>query len=218
MTPRAGIAQKKRRGFNLIEAAIVLGVVGAVLGALWATASNFYENYKVNKTVEGIFIIAKNIQRLVSNRDAEFMPEGDITSAMVNASTLPVGWVRSAMTNSPIGTQVKIYSCHANSVCGYGGYKAPVFGISLEGKISQPACTTIVFKTTEKMRQISSTRIHYAGSKDIFSLVTVRGASGSVTALLEQKDQLSLSTSQMLCTVRGAPNKISFDFGYSRIN
>lgn len=61
----------RQRGFSLIEAAIVLAVVGLVLGGIWVAAAAMYENYKVNKTVEGIFSTARNIQNLISIRDAE---------------------------------------------------------------------------------------------------------------------------------------------------
>ena len=65
------IAQRARRGFNLIEAAIVLAVVGGVIGGIWYSAAAMYENYKVNKTVEGIFSTARNVQNLISLKDSE---------------------------------------------------------------------------------------------------------------------------------------------------
>lgn len=46
--------QAKRKGFNLIEAAIVLGVVGAVLGGIWWAASAFRTQSIVNDSVNDI--------------------------------------------------------------------------------------------------------------------------------------------------------------------
>lgn len=42
------------RGFNLVEAAIVLGVVGLVIGGIWSAASAIRTNYLVNQTYNGI--------------------------------------------------------------------------------------------------------------------------------------------------------------------
>ena len=53
----ATVAHITRRGFNLIEAAFVLAVVGAVIGTIWVSAANMYENHKVNKTVEQSLMI-----------------------------------------------------------------------------------------------------------------------------------------------------------------
>lgn len=56
------IGRNARRGFNLIEAAIVLGVVGLVIGGIWYSAAAMYENYKVNKTVEQSLMIYQCIK------------------------------------------------------------------------------------------------------------------------------------------------------------
>ena len=53
--------RRLKRGFSLVEAAIVLGVIGLVIGGIWYSAAKFYEDYKVNKTVEGIFSTARNM-------------------------------------------------------------------------------------------------------------------------------------------------------------
>ena len=57
------IAHKTRMGFNLIEAAIVLAVVGGVIGGIWYSAAKFYEDYKVGKTEERIMQIVDGSRR-----------------------------------------------------------------------------------------------------------------------------------------------------------
>lgn len=98
------------KGFSLIEAAFVLAVVGGVIGAIWVAASNFYENYKVNKTAEGILTTARNIQNLISIRDAELISavEVDITSSGINAEVFPNDWVDGNTVKSPFGGRVDI--------------------------------------------------------------------------------------------------------------
>jgi hypothetical protein len=65
------VARIKRRGFNLIDAAIVLALVGLVVGGIWVAAAHFSEEYKVNKTVQDLELIVKKIQNLISYHDAE---------------------------------------------------------------------------------------------------------------------------------------------------
>lgn len=37
-----------QKGFNLIEAAIVLGIVGLVVGGIWVAATSVYANLRSN--------------------------------------------------------------------------------------------------------------------------------------------------------------------------
>ena len=59
------IAQRKtRRGFSLIEAAIVLGEVGLVIGGIWYAAASVQSNMRVNETASGILQIAQGVRRV----------------------------------------------------------------------------------------------------------------------------------------------------------
>ena len=62
-------ACKKRRGFSLIEAAIVLGVVGLVIGGIWYAATSVLQNQRINNTADGILQIASGARRLFSYSD-----------------------------------------------------------------------------------------------------------------------------------------------------
>lgn len=53
-----------KRGFNLIEAAIVLGVVGAVIGGIWWAASAVREKNRQNTTLE-MLTLCVNKMRMV---------------------------------------------------------------------------------------------------------------------------------------------------------
>ena len=57
-------ARKKHRGFNLIEAAIVLGVVGLVIGGIWVAAASVIQNQRVNKTVAAFGQIYAGVRNL----------------------------------------------------------------------------------------------------------------------------------------------------------
>ena len=55
---------KNQRGFSLIEAAIVLGVVGLVIGGIWWGALRVRQIHRVNQMANGIMTIYCNTQRI----------------------------------------------------------------------------------------------------------------------------------------------------------
>jgi type II secretory pathway pseudopilin PulG len=50
---------RRRRGFNLVEAAIVLGVVGLVIGGIWVTASALNSKRYVNEAASLVLFLAR---------------------------------------------------------------------------------------------------------------------------------------------------------------
>ena len=57
-----------KKGFNLVEAAIVLGVVGLVIGGIWAAASTVSENQKVAEAKAGIGSACENFKNLYAGQ------------------------------------------------------------------------------------------------------------------------------------------------------
>ncbi len=51
-------------GFSLIESAIVLGIVGLVLGGIWLAAATVSENHKVSKMTEGLLVLIEKTRRI----------------------------------------------------------------------------------------------------------------------------------------------------------
>jgi hypothetical protein len=63
------IAHKTRMGFNLIEAAIVLGVVGLVIGGIWVSAAKLHQERQLNQAVTDMLIVSNNIRRIYKGFD-----------------------------------------------------------------------------------------------------------------------------------------------------
>lgn len=55
---------RKGRGFTLTEAAIVLGIVGLILGAIWVAAASVYDNLRVSKTSEQLLNMVQSIRSM----------------------------------------------------------------------------------------------------------------------------------------------------------
>ncbi|HUY68359.1 MAG TPA: prepilin-type N-terminal cleavage/methylation domain-containing protein [Alphaproteobacteria bacterium] len=66
---RSGIGS---RGFTLTEIAIVLGVVGIVLGGIWAAAALVSQNDKTQEASQDIALIVANYRSLFSTRGIDY--------------------------------------------------------------------------------------------------------------------------------------------------
>ncbi len=66
-----------RRGFSLIESAIVLGVVGLVVAGIWVAAANMYENKKVDDLVSETMSIFYKAQELYPRIVDDVVESGD---------------------------------------------------------------------------------------------------------------------------------------------
>lgn len=129
----------KRRGFNLIEAAIVLGVVGAVIGTIWVMAAAMMESYKVNKTVEGLFFAIRNAQKTLSSREIMNLSSTTLNSFAINSKIFPENWVKGDIISPPIGGNIyfKVNTAHATS----GN-----FGIDMFHAASKSECMKLLVK------------------------------------------------------------------------
>jgi len=52
------------QGFTLTEIAIVLGIIGLILGAIWVAAANVYNNLRITKATTELLEIAQNVRSL----------------------------------------------------------------------------------------------------------------------------------------------------------
>lgn len=106
-------ACKKRRGFSLIEAAIVLGVVGIVIGGIWYAATSVIQSQRINDTAAGILQIASGARRLFSHADYPTTASTDttVTSTVVSAGLFPADFKigSSGFAISPMGAMIRVH-------------------------------------------------------------------------------------------------------------
>lgn len=82
-----------KRAFSLIEAAIVLAIVGLVIGGLWAAAASVQRERRLNKIAEQVPLIIENLRRLYAGHDLASTP------VIVHAGSNPAIWNKIAPTD-----------------------------------------------------------------------------------------------------------------------
>jgi len=105
-----------KRGFNLVEAAIVLGVVGLVIGGIWVAAAQLQSNRKITQTMSGMLTAIENYRKIYAGFSADQIVNSQghgylETSAYDNID----GWSRQgAFLYNPYGntvdSQIRNYS------------------------------------------------------------------------------------------------------------
>ncbi len=83
--------QNARAGFNLIEAAIVLGIVGLVVAGIWAAAGAAYENMRQQNTSKDLLALAQNIKNFYAGSGATTIDTS--VANMVNMGVVPKGMI-----------------------------------------------------------------------------------------------------------------------------
>ena len=87
--------RKRCKGFSLIEAAIVLGVVGLVIGGIWIGAKEVSENLKANKMAELSLSIYYGSIHLFKGFPP-YSVHTDVTSALIASGIISGEYVKSA--------------------------------------------------------------------------------------------------------------------------
>lgn len=87
-----------RRGFNLVEAAIVLGVVGLVIGGIWVVASSVSTKRGINAFASDALQLFYNVQRMYPSPSTDYFWASD-SQGGVAATVVPGSWTQDAATN-----------------------------------------------------------------------------------------------------------------------
>ncbi len=83
--------QRPARGFTLTELAIVLGVIGLVIGLIWSAAGSVYANMRLDKAQQEVIAIEHNVRALYASRNtlATTTNFTELTVALAQAGVVP---------------------------------------------------------------------------------------------------------------------------------
>ena len=91
-----------KKAFSLIEAAIVLGVVGLVIGGIWVAAATVNERQKINATTQNIGFIVNAARSLYKGMPIPSTTTG-ITSLLIASGAIPADMVDNSAAKSAWG-------------------------------------------------------------------------------------------------------------------
>jgi prepilin-type N-terminal cleavage/methylation domain-containing protein len=113
------LKSRAKRGFTLTELAIVLGVMGAILGAIWTAAATVSANQKTAKAVRQILVLVEGIKSTYSTGT---IPGGGqyLTPFAINSGLLPNDMIQSC-TGTVWGANSGAFSGTAG--CAVGPYQ-----------------------------------------------------------------------------------------------
>ena len=94
-------ARRSQKGFNLIEAAIVLGVVGLVIGGIWVAASAVSRQHRAQQTLDGFLFIGEKLNQVYGKTT----PGETYCSPVVCFDTLTPQQLQSMLGTPPAGWQ-----------------------------------------------------------------------------------------------------------------
>lgn len=112
----AAIIPTAKRGFNLVEAAIVLGVIGLVIGGIWVAAASATKSLNISNTARNIILVATEAARVfpLSLNSAPPGSDGcsgamvDLTATAITSGIVPGQWVNGNGLKPEVGTAAYI--------------------------------------------------------------------------------------------------------------
>ncbi len=145
----------KRRGFSLVESAIVLAVVGLVLGGIWVAAASIVKTNRINDTAAAILSIARGASALFPTSNYPTTRniggstdgfEGNVTNVLKQAGILPASFAISdsgLSAMSPMGVIIQTQLGYDDAIGGATFYIS-FWNEYSQNKIKSEDCNRLV--------------------------------------------------------------------------
>jgi len=85
-------ARLRRQAFSLIEAAIVLAIIGLVIGGIWVAAETLQRNRQRTQTLQDLLLVSQNVRQLFKGTADSLASNTSLTSALYRAGAVPKDW------------------------------------------------------------------------------------------------------------------------------
>lgn len=189
-------SKRSASGFTLIEAAIVLAIIGLVAGGIWVAASSVYENLRTSRASEQLLAAVQQIRSLHATQGT--IASGDVTVSLAQARVFPQDMFDSSTDTSPANPwqgAVLVYG-----VAAITGGLGPGFWVIYNG-LPQSSCIDMVARNTGQGRDTGMVGVNIAAA----AVTTTPSGLGNETA------PVSVSTAATDCSA-ATGNSVGFLF------
>jgi prepilin-type N-terminal cleavage/methylation domain-containing protein len=212
MNTQSANRDSKKRGFTLTEIAIVLGIIGLILGAIWVAAAAVYNNLRVSKATTELIRISQGIRGLyATSAVADSTIDMTYSAAGSHAQGAGSTYIQASIFPSDMVSGTGPYTI-ANAWTGdtdvvatltTGGTLGDSFAVEFD-KVPQNACITFIEANTGVGRD-----------SGLFAIDTVKtgalaikagGTGGTLTF------PVPAATAQTLCTLQQNTINVGFQF------
>jgi hypothetical protein len=194
--------------------AIVLAVVGGVIGAIWVAAANMIENHRVNKTVDALMLAVTRTQNFLSYNDAMLATGGNGVITMAGsiaeaANLIPVDWVKGTGGLQHPWQGVATLSADMR-------YNPPYISMGLYQPMPDSACAKLAVKVSSMAAAAAGKTAMGGVSNPLIGMIQFdfSGTTGKTTITTFP---ISLEQATNYCKMR-VNKTISFYWGFTRIN
>jgi len=174
------VMPRKLRGFTLTEAAIVLGIVGLILGAIWVAAAAVYNNLRVSTASGQLLQIAQNIRSIHATQqtiDSTISGHDDGAVPMAKAGAIPREMVDDLTAASP---QVRnVWNGQVEITATSIGGVANIGFIVVFDDVPRSACVDLLVRTTGANRDSGLYQAGTATGSSVSALAVTDGVTAN---------------------------------------
>ena len=190
--------EQHKKGFTLTEIAIVLGIMGLVLGAIWVAAAGVYNNQRISHANTAILQVVQGVRTLLST-SSTVGSAGDITATIVSAGVIPTDLINGAAAIGPWpGSALKILTVNATDTA---------FTVEIT-KVPQAACIAL-FSTLGGASRDQG--LSNAGATTAAAPIVVSTAGTALPLLTTQINVVTAAIATTACS-SATNNTIQFEY------